>query len=116
MTTEQWEKRDKEKDGYKIWVDHLNEIADKFDYYLKDSEEFLDEEDKEFLITYIKYPVRFEPIGDGYSKMVNDAPEEDKTRYHDIICNKEVAISERQLHALREALNDLGKIFPHLWD
>lgn len=102
---------------YQQWIDHLKEIANKFNFYLKDSEEFLDEEDKEFLSTYhIKYPVRFEPIGDGYSKMVNDAPEEDKARYHDIICNKEVAISERQLHALREALNDLGKIFSHLWD
>ena len=117
MTIEQWQNRDKEKDGYKIWADHLNEVANKFDYYLKDPEESLDEEDKEFLSTYhIKYPVRFEPIGDGCSKMVNDAPEEDEARYHDIICNKEAVISERQLHALREALNDLGKIFPHLWD
>lgn len=117
MPTEQWEKRDKEKDGYKTWVDHLNEIADKFDYYLKDSEEFLDEDDKEFLSTYhIKYPVRFEPVGNGCSKMVDDAPEEDKARYHDIICNKEREISENQFNTLREALNDLGKIFPHLWD
>ena len=117
MTTEQWEKRDKEKDGYKIWVDHLNKIADKFDYYLKDSEEFLDEDDREFLSTYhIKYPVRFEPVGNGCSKMVDDAPEEDKTRYHDIICNKEAIISEKQFNTLKEALDDLGKIFPHLWD
>lgn len=35
MTTEEWEKRDKNKDYYKAWIDHLNGIADKLDYSLQ---------------------------------------------------------------------------------
>ena len=117
MTTEQWEQRDKEKDGYNIWVTHIRDIADKIDFYLKDTEELLDGSDREFLSTYhIKYPVRFESVGNGYSTMVDDAPEEDKSRYHDIICNKEMIIEQNQLTAMQEALHDIAKIFPSLWD
>lgn len=117
MTTEQWEQKDKERDGYNIWVTHIREIANKIDFYLKDAEEFLDEEDREFLSTYrIKYPVRFESVGNGLSTMVDDAPEEDKNRYHDILCNKEMIIEQNQLTAMQEALHDIAKIFPNLWD
>lgn len=117
MTTEQWEQRDKERDGYTIWVNHIREIADKIDFYLKDCEEFLDEDDREFLSTYhIKYPVRFESVGNGYSKMVDDAPEEDKRRYLGIIGYKEIIIEKNQLTAMQEALHDIAKIFPSLWD
>lgn len=117
MTTEQWEKRDKERDGYAIWVNHIRAIADKIDFYLKDCEEFLDEDDREFLSTYhIKYPVRFESVGNGCSKMVDDAPEEDKRRYLGIIGYKEMIIEQNQLTAMQEALHDIAKIFPNLWD
>lgn len=117
MTTEQWENRDKEKDGYEIWINHIREIADKIDFYLKDAEEFLDEEDKEFLNTYhIKYPIRFEPLENGLSQMVDDAPEEDKRRYLGIIGYKKSIIEQNQLTAMQEALHDIAKIFPNLWD
>lgn len=117
MTVEQWQNRDKEKDGYNIWVTHIREIADKIDFYLKDCEELLDKEDIEFLDDYrMKYPIRFEPVENGLKQIVNDAPEEDKTRYHDIICNKEIIIEQNQLTAMQEALHDIAKIFPNLWD
>ena len=117
MTVEQWQNRDKERDGYKIWVTHIREIADKINFYLKDAEEFLDEEDKEFLSTYhVKYPIRFEPAENGLSQMVDDAPEEDKRKYLDIIGHKTVIIEQNQLTSMQEALHDIAKIFPNLWD
>lgn len=116
-TTEEWEQRDKTKDYYSVWINHLKEIADKFDYYLKSTNELLSEEDREFLVQYrTKYPARFEPIGDGNSTLVDDAPKEENDKYKDIIINKYNAIEREQVRVLREALSDLGKIFTDLWD
>ena len=116
-TTEEWEQRDKTKDYYSVWINHLREISDKFDYYLKSTNELLSEEDKEFLIQYReKYPARFEPIGDGNSTLVDDAPKEENDKYKDIIINKYRDIETEQVRVLREALEDLGKIFTDLWD
>lgn len=117
MTVEQWQNRDKEKDGYNIWVTHIREIADKIDFYLKDPEDLLTQEDKNFLkFYYEKYPMKFETVENGLKQIVNDAPEEDKARYHDIICHKEMIIEQNQLISMQEALHDIAKIFPNLWD
>lgn len=57
MTTEEWEKRDKNKDYYKAWIDHLNGIADKLDYSLSDAWESLTDENRVFLAYFhSKYP------------------------------------------------------------
>ena len=117
MTTEQWENRDKEKDGYKIWINHIREIADKIDFYLKDTEDLLDQEDKDFLEYYHKkYPMKFEKLENGNYTLVDYAPQEDKDKYHNIIYNKESTIGQNQLKAMQEALHDIAKIFPDLWD
>ena len=117
MTVEQWQNRDKEKDGYNIWVTHIREIADKINFYLKDPEDLLTQEDKDFLKDYHeKYPMKFEKLENGYYTLNHYAPQEDEDRYHDIICNKEVIIEQNQLNAMQEALHDIAKIFPNLWD
>lgn len=117
MTTEQWEQRDREKDGYATWVSHIRDIADKIDFYLKDPEELLEQEDRDFLESYYKkYPVKFEKTTDNYYTLAHHAPKEEENRYRDIIFNKQVIAEKNQLTAIREALHDLAKIFPSLWD
>lgn len=106
----------------KRWSNHLREIADKFDYYTKNDHDLLDEEDKIFLEYYHDaYPLGFKDIGDGLSQLTREVSDNRMEKYikdqkkYDSILNKINDISENQIKVVREAFDDLKKIYPNLW-
>lgn len=110
MTAEEWEKRDKNKDYYKAWIDHLNGIADKLDYSLSDAWESLTDEDRAFLAYfYSKYPF-FQSITNP--DMVSP---EDREKTDDIH-RKTSEEQEKRNNVGMEALDDVKKILYHLWN
>ena len=60
--------------------------------------------------------MKLEKLENSYYTLNHYVPQEDEDRYHDIICNKEIIIEQNQLTAMQEALHDIAKIFPNLWD
>lgn len=109
MTTDEWEKRDKSKDYYKAWIDHLNGIADKLDYSLSDAWESLTDENRTFLAYFHnKYPF-FQSITNP--DMVSP---EDREKIDDIR-RKTSEEQEKRNIAGMEALDDVKKILYHLW-
>lgn len=96
---------DNDKQHY-IWINHLKEIADKFDFYTKNVYDLLDKEDNEFLEMYYN---KYLPV----SKEMT--PIEIRERREEI-SNKVHNISQHQKKAVKEACEELGKIFPSLWD
>ena len=109
MTTEEWKKRDKNKDYYTAWIDHLNEIADKLDYSLSDAWESLTDEDNAFLeYFYNKYPF--------FQSLTNpDMVTQDDREKMDEIHRKTSEEQEKRNNAGMEALDDIKKILYHLW-
>lgn len=99
------------------WTNHLREIADKFDYYIQNELDLLDNLDKDFLSYYHKvHPIQYIEEGNGmYRIEVQNEAEEDTARYQEIQ-DKITEISKKQSEIVKEAFNDLGKIFPDLWD
>ena len=109
MTTEEWENRDKNKDYYKAWIDHLNGIADKLDYSLSDAWESLTDENRVFLeYFYNKYPF--------FQSLTNpDMVSQDDREKMDDIHRKTSEEQEKRNIAGMEALEDIKKILYHLW-
>ena len=110
MATEEWEKRDKNKDYYKAWVDHLNEITNKLDYSLSDAWEILTEEDNDFLKTYyMKYP--------SFKSVTNpDTVEKEDIERRNEIWDKVDKEEDKRRAAAKEALDDIKKILFDLWN
>lgn len=109
ITTEEWEKRDKNKDYYKAWIDHLNGIADKLDYSLSDAWESLTDKNRAFLeYFHKKYPfLQF---------LTNpDMIAQDDREKIDEIHRKTSEEQEKRNMAGIEALDDVKKILYHLW-
>ena len=104
------------------WSNHLREIADKFDYYTKNEHELLDEEDNIFLNHYYDtYPLGFKDIGNGLSQLTREVSNnrmekyiEDQKKY-DSILSKISEISENKVKIVREAFEDLKKIYSNIW-
>ena len=109
ITTEEWEKRDKNKDYYKAWIDHLNGIADKLDYSLSDAWDSLTDEDRAFLeYFYNKYPF--------FQSLTNpDMVAQDDREKMDDIHRKTSEEQEKRNNAGMEALDEIKKILYHLW-
>lgn len=109
MTTEEWEKRDKNKDYYTAWINHLNEIADKLDYSLSDAWESLTDADNAFLeYFYNKHPF--------FQSLTNpDMVSQDDRENMDEIHRKISKEQEKRNIAGMEALDDVKKILYHLW-
>ena len=109
MTTEEWGKRDKNKDYYTAWIDHLNGIADKLDYSLSDAWDSLTDEDNAFLeYFYNKYQF--------FQSLTNsDMVTQDDREKMDEIHRKTSEEQEKRNNAGMEALDDIKKILYHLW-
>lgn len=109
MTIEEWEKRDKNKDYYTAWINHLNEIADKLDYSLSDAWESLTDEDNAFLEYFSnKYPI--------FQFLTNpDMVSQDDRERIDDIHRKISEEQEKRNNAGMGALDDIKKILYHLW-
>ena len=109
MTTEEWEKRDKNKDYYKAWIDHLNGIADKLDYSLSDAWESLTDKNRAFLeYFHKKYPF--------FQFLTNpDMIAQDDREKIDEIHRKTSEEQEKRNNAGMGALDDVKKILYHLW-
>ena len=109
MTIEEWEKRDKNKDYYTAWINHLNEIADKLDYSLSDAWESLTDEDNAFLEYFSnKYPI--------FQFLTNpDMVSQDDRENMDEIHRKISKEQEKRNNAGMGALDDIKKILYHLW-
>lgn len=109
MTTEEWEKRNKNKDYYKAWIDHLNGIADKLDYSLSDAWESLTDENSAFLeYFHNKYPF-FQSITNP-----DIVSPEDREKMDDIRRKTSEEQGKRNVAGM-EALDDVKKILYHLW-
>ena len=109
MTTEEWDKRDKNKDYYKAWIDHLNGIADKLDYSLSDAWDSLTNEDNAFLeYFYNKHPF-FQSLTNP--DMVSQDGRENMNAIHTKISKEQ----DKRNIAGMEALDDVKKIMYHLW-
>ena len=91
---------------YDRWVRHLKEIADKFDYYIKDAYDLLDKDDREFLDMYYK----------EYSPVSKETKPIEMLERREEISNKVHNIIQNQQKVVKEACEELGKIFPSLWD
>lgn len=104
-------------DKHTAWTNHLREIADKFDYYIQNELDLLNSSDKDFLNYYHKaHPIQYIKEGNGMCRIeIQNEAEEDTARYQEIQ-DRISEISKRQVEVVREAFNDLGKIFPDLWD
>ena len=109
ITTEEWEKRDKNKDYHKAWIDHLNGIADKLDYSLSDAWESLTDKNRAFLeYFHKKYPF--------FQFLTNpDMIAQDDREKIDEIHRKTSEEQEKRNNAGMEALDDVKKILYHLW-
>lgn len=109
ITTEEWEKRDRNKDYYKAWTDHLNGIADKLDYSLSDAWDSLTDEDRAFLeYFYNKYPL--------LQSLTNpDMIAQDDREKIDEIHRKTSEEQEKRNNAGMEALDEIKKVLYHLW-
>lgn len=106
ISKEDWDSEVDNDKQYYLWVRHLKEIADKFDFYTKNAYDLLDKEDNEFLEMYYK---KYLPV----SKEMT--PIEIRERREEI-SNKVHNITQNQQKAVKEACEELGKIFPSLWD
>lgn len=101
------EKKISDEQRHTLWVNLLLDIANKFDLYLKPADDFLSEEDKAFRAYYFQTHL-IENRSDG-------VPQEDADKLH-IIFDKINRIEQMKVEKVREAFNDVGKIFPTLWD
>ena len=101
------EKKISDEQRHTLWVNLLLDIANKFDLYLKPDGDFLSEEDKAFRT----YFFQTHPMGNWS----DGVPQEDANKLH-IIFDKIDRIEQMKVEKVREAFNDLGKIFPTLWD
>lgn len=109
ITTGEWEKRDKNKDYYKAWIDHLNGVADKLDYSLSDAWDSLTDKNRAFLeYFHKKYPF--------FQSLTNpDMVSQDDRENMDEIHRKISKEQEKRNIAGMEALDDVKKILYHLW-
>lgn len=106
ISKEDWDSEVDNDKQYDLWARHLKEIADKFDFYTKNAYDLLDKEDNEFLDMYYK---KYLPVSTEMTPIeMLERREEIRDKVYNIIQNQQKAV--------KEACEELGKIFPSLWD
>lgn len=86
--------REKDEQWYKDWVDKVNQVADKFDTYVRDDDDFLTDEERKRQYDYYAH---------GKGSIAD-------------IRAKSFDINQMKINAVKEGCEMLKEIFPSLWD